>query len=69
MALCECKVEWDDKTCVLRRCPMHDAAPEMLEALRELLRESDKGKYQDTRPIAWAHYRAQEAIAKAEGHT
>lgn len=45
------------------------AAPDMLDALKELLRESDKGRYQDTKPIAWAQYAAQQAIAKAEGHT
>lgn len=40
---------------------------ELLEACKELLFESEKGRCKDNRPIAMAQGKAQQAISKAEG--
>lgn len=61
MALCECRVDWDDKTCTLHRCPMHNAAPEMLKALKVVVWEIDS----DRLPEVW--WTVSDAIDKAEG--
>jgi len=51
------------------RCPLHDAAPEMLEALRDLLEE--RGPCHPTHYprgiVTCVRCRARAAIAKAEG--
>ena len=42
------------------------ASDDMYEALRELLRESEQGNYDDVAPIASAQGLAQQALAKAK---
>lgn len=37
----------------------------MVEALKVILIESDKGEYKDTAPIARAHFKVQQALAQA----
>ena len=43
------------------------SAPDLLEVCKELLFESEKGRYKDNRPIAMAQGKAQQVIAKIDG--
>ncbi len=63
MSECKCEIDWDETQFYhIIHCPMHKAAPELLEACRGLLDMITNNRLHGDEV-----YRASDAIRKAEG--